>query len=71
MAPLGAIKELVKHKGLEVAPERACGGFAVKVFDSKKFAEEFTMVGVTVDQDDLAKIDPNIRKTMTPALSGV
>jgi hypothetical protein len=63
MAPLAAIKELVKHKGLEVAPERACDGFAVKdSFDGKKFAEEFTVVGVTVDRDALAKVNPKYPK---------
>ena len=63
MAPLAAINELVKHKGLEVAPERACDGFAVKgSFDSKKFAKEFAVVGVTVDRGDLAKVDPKYPK---------
>jgi hypothetical protein len=63
MAPLAAINELVKHKGPEVAPEKACDGFAVRgSFDSKKLAEEFIMVGVTVDRGDLAKINSKYPK---------
>lgn len=63
MTPLAAISELVKHKGLEVAPESACDGYAVeRSFDSKEFAEEFTMVGVTVDRGDLAKVNPKYPK---------
>jgi hypothetical protein len=63
LLPLAAMNELVKHKGPEVAPERACDGFAVAgSFDSKESAEEFTMVGVTVDRDGLAKVNPKYPK---------
>lgn len=68
MAPLAAINELVKHRGLEFAPEsRLCDEFALGgSFDRKElpkeFTKDFTVVGVTVDRDDLAKVDPKYPK---------
>jgi hypothetical protein len=68
MAPLAAINELVKHRGQEFAPEsRLCDEFALGgPIDRKELPEEFTkdftVVGATVDRDDLAKVDPKYPK---------
>jgi hypothetical protein len=55
MAPLAAIDVLVRHKGLEFAPEPLCDEFAMTGALDRK---DFTVVGVTVDRDDLAKVSP-------------